>query len=527
MRNLGIKAKIWISIAIFGAGYAAILIIQLWAASQTASHMAVASGTLFPAALSIQEAEAGFQKVKKRYNDAVLLQDKKALAAADQDGQALLAALQSVGGKAGLTPELHGQTSAAIAKFNDIQGRAKPLYTAMIDKPDSISDATQTAIGALARDSKDLESALATLRESVSKAFGAELDAVTVWSQRQRNLGLLVILIAVAAGGTFASFVIDRQIVKPLQELALRLKDIAQGEGDLTRRVDASSKDEIGKVGKWFNTFMEKLQMVFTSVGTNTEGVTVSSQRMSTVSQTLIANAQETSAQAGQVTDAAKHVNQNLHTVSTGTQEMATSIKDIARNASEAAQVAAKAVQIAEQANSAITKLGGSSTEISQFIKVIASIAQQTNLLALNATIEAARAGESGKGFAVVANEVKELAKQTAKATEDISQRVRNIQENTLGAVEAINTIGTVITKINQIAGTIAAAVEEQDATTNEMSRNVAEAARASEEITRNISGVAQAAQSTSEGAGDSQLSVKELADRSSQLRELVGQFKY
>jgi methyl-accepting chemotaxis protein len=527
MRNLGIKAKIWLSIAIFGVGYAAILIIQLWAASQTASHMAVASGTLFPAALSVQEAEAGFQKVKKRYNDAVPLQDKKSLAAAEQDGQAVLAALQSVEGKAGLAAELHAQTSAAIAKFSDIAERAKPLYTAMIDKPDSISEAKQAAIGALARDSKDLEGGLATLRENVSKAFSAELDTVTVWSQRQINFGLLVILIAVTAGGTFASFVIDRQIVKPLQELALRLKDIAEGEGDLTRRVDATSKDEIGEVAKWFNTFIEKLQMVFTNVGSNTEVVTASSQRMSEVSQTLTANAQETSAQAGQVTDAAKHVNENLQTVSTGTQEMATSIKDIARHASEAAQVASEAVKIAEQANSAITKLGGSSAEISQFIKVIVSIAQQTNLLALNATIEAARAGESGKGFAVVANEVKELAKQTAKATEDISQRIRNIQENTKGAVESMDTIGKVINKINQIAGTIAAAVEEQDATTNEMSRNVAEAARASEEITRNISGVAEAAQSTSEGVDDSQHSVKELAERSTRLRELVGQFKY
>ena len=240
-----------------------------------------------------------------------------------------------------------------------------------------------------------------------------------------------------------------------------------------------------------------------------------------------MANAQETSSQAGQVTTAAEHVNQNLHTVATGTGEMTSSIKDIARHASEAAQVATEAVKVTGEANLAVSKLGESSSEISQFIKVITSIAQQTNLLALNATIEAARAGEAGKGFAVVANEVKELAKQTAKATEDVSLRIRKIQGSTESAVKAIDTIGTVIHKVNQIAGTIAAAVEEQDATTNEMSRNVAEAARASEEISRNISGVADAAQSTSRGVDDSEQSVKELAQMSSQLRELVGQFKY
>ena len=185
MRNLGIKAKIWLSIAIFGVGYAAILIIQLWAASQTASHVAVASGTLFPAALSIQEAEAGFQKVKQRYINAILLQDKKSLAAAEQDGQGVLVALQSVQEKTGLPPELHSQTTDAIAKFTDIQGRAKPLYTAMIDKPESISDATQAAIGGLARDNKALEESLASLREKVSTAFRSELDAVNKWSQRR------------------------------------------------------------------------------------------------------------------------------------------------------------------------------------------------------------------------------------------------------------------------------------------------------------------------------------------------------
>jgi methyl-accepting chemotaxis protein len=181
---------------------------------------------------------------------------------------------------------------------------------------------------------------------------------------------------------------------------------------------------------------------------------------------------------------------------------------------------------VAEDTNQVVSKLGDSSTEIGQVIKVITSIAQQTNLLALNATIEAARAGEAGKGFAVVANEVKELAKQTAKATEDISRKIEAIQGDTKNAVGAIGQISGVIKQVNDISNTIATAVEEQNATTNEMARNVGEAAKGSGEITKNIAGVADAAKSTTQGSEDSLKAAQALSKMSSDLQNLVSQFK-
>jgi len=322
------------------------------------------------------------------------------------------------------------------------------------------------------------------------------------------------------------SMATSRSTFLRLSHMVERFKDVAEGEGDLTKRIPITGHDEIGELGKWFNVFMDQMQDMIKSVTSAAAEVASASEELNATSLRITAHSQETSAQADVVSKAAQSVSQNLQTVSTGAEEMGASIKEIAKNAAEAAQVATAAVQVAEDTTATVSKLGDSSTEIGQVIKVITSIAQQTNLLALNATIEAARAGEAGKGFAVVASEVKEPAKETAKATEDISRKIEAIQTDTKAAVDAISSISGVIHQINDISSTIATAVEEQSATTNEMSRNVSEAAQGSGEITSNIAGVAEAAQGTTRGASDTQKASQQLVETSTQLRRLVDQFK-
>jgi methyl-accepting chemotaxis protein len=409
-------------------------------------------------------------------------------------------------------PKIHESQQAQI---DSAKGGEK---NAVIQAGDGYADKVTPVLDATTK-------TIAQLSDSMTKTLADDqgmLDSAN--SSLTWTMGLATLL---AVGvGIFVAVFLSRGISNATSSVLVLSEAIAAGNLTVA---DARivSQDELGDIASAINKMKNNLRAIIQSMANNAQVVASSSEELSSTSQQMSANAEETSSQANVVSAAGEQVNRNLQTVATGSEEMSVSIKEIAKNATEAAKVATEAVRVATTTSATVNKLGESSAEIGQVMKVITSIAQQTNLLALNATIEAARAGEAGKGFAVVANEVKELAKQTAKATEDISSKIEAIQTDTKSAVDAIAMISSVIVQINDISSTIATAVEEQNATTNEMSRNVSEAARGASEISKNIAGVAEAAQSTSHGAGDSQKAAAQLAHMSTELRELVGQFKY
>jgi len=334
--------------------------------------------------------------------------------------------------------------------------------------------------------------------------------------------GALVIVVLLVLCGA-----IGISVLRPLRRLGARMTGIATGDGDLTQRVAVGRRDEIGAVSLAFNSFVERVQTVFGSIGSNAGRVNASSDTLSQVAHDLTATAGDTARRAVDATSTANEVRLSVRAVLGSVEEMVASIGQISTSASRATEIAEAASLATQRTSSQVAALQAASVEIGDVTRIITSIAAQTNLLALNATIEAARAGESGRGFAIVASEVKHLATQTAHATEDISARVAAIQENSGLAAESIAQISEVIRQVNDAQAMIAAAVEQQTQSAEIISRDLAHATRGTELIATTMCEVDEATNEASEGAAATQNSARQLALMGQELDQLVAQFRY
>lgn len=349
-------------------------------------------------------------------------------------------------------------------------------------------------------------------------------------------------------------FIISRSISRPLNQAVVRLKDIAQGEGDLTLRLTAVTSDEVGEMAKWFNTFLQTLQAMIKDIAENARTLAGAATQLTAISHHMAASAEQTSgksntvataseemsANIGSVAAAMEQATTNLRTMASATEELSANVKEIARNSATAQKITHEAVVKARQTSQKMNALGQAAKAISTVTQVITEIADQTNLLALNATIESARAGEAGKGFAVVANEIKELAKQTSEATSQIREQIERVQLSTAESVAEIEAIESVINQVDEIVGTIATAVEEQMATTAEIADNISQASAGVQEVNENVaqssavtSSISQEIAEVSQAAGDmtsnsSQVnqSAEELSHLAEKINHMVGKFK-
>lgn len=366
--------------------------------------------------------------------------------------------------------------------------------------------------------------ALESLAESVDADAQRSLEA----SQRDYASArlLIVTLIAVAVALSIVLvMIVGRLIARPLRSTVAVLEGVA--EGDLSGRLPAGGRDEVGRMAAALNSGLDRL-------GESMRGIAATVGRLSSTSEGLAAaaarmndSASRSSAEVQTVSDGTREISDNTSAVATGSEEIGAAIQEIALVTSDALATADRAVHSAERACEVLASLDRSSSRIETVVKLITSIAAQTNLLALNATIEAARAGAAGRGFAVVATEVKDLAQETARATEDIAKRVAAIQHDSAAAGAAIRDITEVIAAIRDTQTTIAGAVEEQSATTVQMSRTVGQVAARAQQISANVDGVAAAADETAQVARDTAAAANEIGGIAGDLSSTVTVFRY
>jgi len=582
--NISITKKIWLSLSIIIAGYVSSMILCITLGEKTTSRLNDLSEFLLPVTLSSQTALIQYNEQIKRYNNAIMTGEIAIMASAKECSDIVHNSLQTILSNKMISQKNYEKNKQIIDTYEQFTIDAQTVYSYLC-KDSSDSDEQLNVYSEKARElaeqSKLLENSIKSLSSVLAEDLKQEFSEIVRRTKYSQWISMVLFLFVVILALGLNYFIISRSIKKPLQKTIDMLKDIAQGEGNLTARIDIENQDEIGEFASWFNIFIVKLQDIIKHLTQNAknlgessghlteyagemiknmEELSSSSKEVSTATEQITENinsmaisSEEMSMNISSVSDAAEDIVKNMNIVTDSTSDMNESIKSIGAHIQDGQQVSAEAMDLSKSATTNMNLLGAAAREIGQVTGAIKRISVQTNLLALNASIEASTAGESGRGFSVVAEKIKQFASQSTKSAENIAEKINDVQQKTQNAVSVIENVTKIIEKINQSYTSISLTIEKQIQTTsdlsiqineinngtntiassiaesaigvNEMSKHSGEAANKINNFTEIIASVRNAAETSDQCANKVQASASELDSISVKLNEIVSKF--
>jgi len=353
---------------------------------------------------------------------------------------------------------------------------------------------------------------------------------------------VLIISVVVCFFAAIISLVISMLmksiILAPIKKTVEIIENVAQG--DLTKRIDVISNDEIGEMATHFNRLTDKLHSAIKQVAASSNEVSSAAAMLDNATEQMATGVEEAAMQVNSVATASEEMSKTSTEIAQNCVAAAKSSEKANGSASTGEKIIQDTIQVMNRINGRvqdssriIKNLGDRSDQIGEIVGLINDVADQTNLLALNAAIEAARAGDHGRGFAVVADEVRKLAERTSDATKEIRETIHAMQSETKNAVismeEGVNDVGQgteeaaksgealkdILNQINKVTSEInqiAVASEQETATTNEIASSIQQISQVMQETSKRIQGNAEAS--------------ARLAGLSRDLQEMVGQFR-
>jgi methyl-accepting chemotaxis protein len=533
--RISIKYKLLLIPLVGVIGFATNLVFNFSVNSETSHSLETVRDQYYPILEKANGLIVLLDRTTETLNSAVSAGEIDTIAAADESADKMRGILGEI---YALEPKRKPEVEALKGEFNKYYKAARTLSEGMITGNIDFSQLNSKVeeMGSL---QAKLKTDLQAFRDESHTLFTSNISGSIDKANSALNVGAAIALVITLVLITVAMYVTSA-VTGNIARIVDSLKEIASGEGDLTKRIRQTSQDEIGDLVFWFNSFIEKLQSIISDVVESIEPLTKTSNELATL-------AHESETVSSEQLESTVSVNRSMN-------EMFESLNENASNTANAAEAASYANEQAQtghgivkdtigtindlaqevaKAGQTIHQLESDTENVGAILDVIQGIASQTNLLALNAAIEAARAGEHGRGFAVVADEVRTLASRTQESTEEIHTVIDQLQKTArvisevmaAGQSKAEQSVSQAGDAGNSL-GAITSRVEEINVMNTQIASATEEQQQTSQFIQQAIDEISQSARLAADGSAKVASSTEQLQSVTQRLNSVARQFK-